>query len=161
MLMTHGNWTGPHQSSCSQEICVPKEARMRWEVSAGIDGGEELDCAQIVLSSTWPWSAVHYSELLGIVTLPAGKDESLVSSTTFPGRKIIQESTWFWACPHHQLPGARKNMETVLHLSTLKKCSWESRPKITNDLTLNICAACQKSRCPSPWTLGKRRSGYL
>lgn len=49
----------------------------------------------------------------------------------------------------------------LLHVSTLRKRAWELRPKITNDLTPHIFAACQKSSPPSPFTWVKEDIGYL
>ena len=77
------------------EGCACKEARMWQEMSEGIDDGEEVNYAQERQSSTWSYSSLHYSEVLGNVTLPAGKVVSLLPSTTLIGRKAIHTSPVF------------------------------------------------------------------
>lgn len=119
-----------------------------------IDGGREMKQAQEWQSSTCS-SSPPQDSAVGKCHLPAGKDESLIPCNALTDRKIIQRSPVFERVLTSFLD--QEKCGNVLHVSTLRKCTWESRPKTTNDLTPHVCVACQKSSPSSPFTLAERR----
>lgn len=81
-------------------------------MSDGNDDGSEIDYAQEWLFSNWSSSPLCCSELLGIVTLPAGKFESLVPSLHSPVGKLFTKALFL----NMSQPASwsKKNMETCI-----------------------------------------------